>query len=363
MKKGGFWFLPQSWQALDATQTTEDDENLWYIFLFETLKLVENKLQRLNIIALIGYLGLTLFVNGISSSRQKRQNRRSSTLPLLQNIGCLVIIYGLVSMTAWLTLSHVDETNWAKDIRSGKAYRPSSVENNYDKVPTNGTLPTTSDVLLAGSYASDILATYSKVLDVSHPGNRAWKELVQMYGVGYTDLSPSLQTHLCQSVIMQVQQERRFLKQNTIRDWIVVTNEDTLVEYCRREFSSFSDPLLGVLLRQLDSLRDETKFGRWRDMAIHKTTILKYLSLWEEVLLPSSSISKSRENDTTKTHFLTSCPRYSQTLRSTKHKTSIPRDPLPKSPVAEEPFSGAYLKIGDIVEALFDCEGEGKVYI
>ena len=187
-----------------------------------------------------------------------------------------------------------------------------------------------------------------------------------MYGVGYTDLSPSLQTHLCQSVIMQVQQERRFLKQNTIRDWIVVTNEDTLVEYCRREFSSFSDPLLGVLLRQLDSLRDETKFGRWRDMAIHKTTIPKYLSLWEKVLLPSCSISNSRETDTTESHsFLNPYTRYAQTLPSTKYKTSIQRDPLPKSSLNDvnEPFRGAYLKIGDIVEAHFDCEGKGKYCI
>ena len=113
VKKGGLWFLPQSWQALDSKEYGE--ENPFYMFFSETLKMVQKRLQKLNIIVLGGY-SVSLLVAKMFFSKQ------SSIMPKIKS---LVAIYSFVLLLEWVALHHVEQTNWAKDIRSGKAYNVS----------------------------------------------------------------------------------------------------------------------------------------------------------------------------------------------------------------------------------------------
>lgn len=347
VKKGGLWFLPQSWQALDSKEYGE--ENPFYMFFSETLKMVQKRLQKLNIIVLAGY-SVSLLLAKMFFSKQ------SSIMPKIKS---LVAIYSFILLLEWVALHHVEQTNWAKDIRSGKAY---NVSIKVEEDPTEGTLPTLSDVLIASNYASDTLATYSNVLDFAHPGNYAWKDLVQEHSLGFTDLSPPLQIQLCQSMIKWKQQDGRFLKQNTIRDWAVVTDGDFLVDFCRRELTSIYNPHVEVLSNQLESLKDDTKFGRWRDMTIHEKIIPAYLRVWDEKFFPTIPLSSNNNNETRsiKTQVITNVLTYAQEVPSTRRLKESTSHPFLILSAPKEPYDGAWLAIGDIVEGSFGCGGIGK---
>jgi hypothetical protein len=349
MREGGLWFLPKSWQALDAKHT--NNENLWFTFLFESLKRTEVRLQKLNVVAIATYLAIALLIDTVVLRTKSKQKRGSI---LLQAVWRLVLTHMLVCLIAWLALSSIAQSNWARDIRNGKAYSLQVAEDKEEMDSRPMTIPLKSDILMTTAYASDVLAMYSMVVDVAHPGNRIWKELVQTSASGYSNLSETLQLHLCQSMIAWMQPERRFLKPNQYRQWQEITETTFLVDFCKREVQSASNAFTKVMLRQVDSLKDDAQNGRWRDMAIHKTTIPQYLELWEKRFfsLDSTLAKKTAPNAIPWQTF-----KYAQKPPSTVSPFFTQKNALPPLPESTEPYPGAWLQVGDIVEARYHCFG------
>lgn len=354
IEDGGFWFLPKAWQALDTKR--RKNENLWYTFLFESLKRVEANLLKLNAIAIGIYAALALLID-IYQSRTRSTPRKGSLL--LRGIVFLVVTHGMVCVTAWLLLGVVAQSNWARDIRNAKAYRLPISEDKpgMDLLPM--TIPLKTDILITSAYAADELALYSLVVDVAHPGNRIWNELVLEHANSYSDLSQSLQLHLCQSMIAWMLPDRRFLTLNEFRQWQPITDGTVLAQFCQREIKSASNELQKVMLRQVDSLKDDTQNGRWRDMGIHKTTMYQYLEQWEKrfISLDSSSTKKTISNSKVLPKL-----RYAQKPESTVSPCMTRKSALQELPATKEPFPGAWLQVGDIVESRYECQNDGKSF-
>jgi hypothetical protein len=350
------WWIPRSWQALDAEESEED--NLYYIFLFETLEITIGQLKKWNAGAVGAYLMLVLLLDTVRRNRNPRACRL-----MLKSVRRLVLTHGLICLATYLALSAIKETNWAKDILNQKAYRPPSLEGEHT---SGATIPTELDILLTKNYASDMLAAYSKVIDVSHPGNRFWKNLVKKQSRGYTTLPAFLQRQLCKSMIEWVGSDnRRFLQQNAYREWEIMT-EESIKEQCHRELAlSETHSITRVLLQRLDGLRDDTKFGRWQDKAIHQITIPQYLKTWEQRLLSISGIATSSPNNKERIQHSLSM-RFILPVHASKPSQSVAslgRYPLPLLSHPKAPYHGAWLKVGDVVEAKYQCNlKEGKPF-
>jgi len=346
IEDGGFSFLPKSWQALNA-EPEDSEENLWYTFTFETVKIVQQKLKDLNKYAVGGFLAFSLVMDAITRTPGKQGSY------LFGSIKILTVSHGMACLAFWLVMQVVSDSNWAKDIKSGKAYQLQSPEDDAYIAPM--TIPTKGDILITKAYSTDVLASYSNVLDFAHPGNRIWKNLIHEMAGEYPHLSESLKTNLCQSMVRWMQANRRFLKTNVYRQWERIVEESDLVEICHRQVIMEADELTGTMLHQLDILKDDAQYGRWRDMAIHTKFMPAYLDIWEEIFLPTT---KSVKNKSSKSACMQPSKRKFLQSPFTVERSNRTRRALPPIEEPREPFSGAWLEVGDTVEGKYKCEGK-----
>jgi hypothetical protein len=127
-----------------------------------------------------------------------------------------------------------------------------------------------------------------------------------------------------------------------------------------------SDPFVREVVTQIDFLLAETKYGKWRDTSMHLGAIPSFLrTLQDKILrLPWSHVSK---HSNAVALGVIPLPRKMQGLPQSpllphSSLSSIPNRPrlltnrrrvTPLKPANNEPYLGAWLKGGDIVEAKY----------
>jgi hypothetical protein len=295
--------------AFPVRQSPPHTDN-WHSFLLGTLGNIEATLLRLNVAALFSYVTVLVTVDltgralrrlwHLSSRGPVRPSapQASSRSSVARIAGRAVLMYVAVLFVANLAMRELRQTKWARDVRSGRAYRipvyePDDDDDNDDG-PFQGirsTLPMAEDVLIAPDYASGYYGSYSMVLEYAHPGNVRWRKLRDRHGVGFSVLSESLRDEFCAFLVGRAQWEegRRFLKQDLTRHWVRVTDRTELVRFCRRELAMAARPLAGALLREVDSLRAESRYGRFHWTAMQDHHIPAVLKAWDARLLARSS--------------------------------------------------------------------------
>ena len=368
----GFSFLPTSWQT-DIDEVSEISE--WHAFLFGVLKKVESELNRVYVIALGVYL-LLIFLWTIVQRAFGLGNKRklSTSYTIVRIFFRIATTHGLVVVLAWLALNVVEDSNWAKAIRARKAYRipVADVDN-----PPPSTIPYRMDILFVPHYASNYLASYGRILDFAHPGNAYWKEITNRYAPAYATLSIDLQRDFCFTLIDWVTIERRFLKLDKERFWTLVDDEDELQKFCRRELMISFNPMLESMLRQIDSLHSETRFGLFRETVMQTEIIPDFIQNWDTLLM--SPLNNREEEDNSKKlklKLFATTPKqmtqmsFSRVIHSRGRAESLPRTStsmqaflsrsLPPKPSRMEPDDGVWLQEGDKVEALYQCDYESK---
>jgi hypothetical protein len=349
VEAGGFFFLPASWQQ-SIKEVSDISE--YHAFVLGTLKRTERHLEKINVFAVVAYLLFAILL------------RRQSTIcsSISTSLFRVVVICGLVLVLSWRAVRQVENSNWAKGIRSGKAYTLPWVE--IDE-PRPSTLPHRSDVLFVPHYASNYMASYSHVIDVAHPGNKFWNDLVSEMAKGYMDLSPTLQQLFCEMLLESITAQRRFLEQGVDRLWYNVTSHDQLRKFCHTEFVKSSNPLKNALLFEIDALKSESEFGMFRMTGMHMTQTNGLLEQWEKrILLPfegtrDAKSSVVRNNVSTKTTATlrprTSLPTIPPKASHKRQTTALPPKPTPKPPTLN-----AWLQVGDRVKVLSGCKANGK---
>ncbi|KAG7363319.1 hypothetical protein IV203_026679 [Nitzschia inconspicua] len=359
LERGGFSFLPESWQGSFGE---ESDVSEFHSFVLGTLKKTEKKLEKFNIVALFLYLSIAIFLD--------TAGRKSSVgFSFLKRTIRLGFIYGMLLVISWKVVRTVEESNWAKGIRAGKAYTLPWVEPDENR---RETLPHRTDILLVPHYASSYMASYSHVIDVAHPGNKLWNDLVKSQADGYVMLPPVLQQSLCTTLLESLTADRRFLEQGLDRLWYNVTDHKQLTRFCHKEFLKAANPLRGALSHEIDSLKNELDFGMFRMTGMHITQIRGLLDDWEKRVLPPLQIgSRAKSSDVTKTTVETTVtlrPNVSLVAigrrelgrkgsgRSRKSSPLFPR----KTPNPPAPY--AWLEVGDRVNVMDGCKDDGEYY-
>eukprot|EP00934_Nitzschia_sp_Nitz4_P007669 Nitzschia sp. Nitz4//scaffold35_size145790//137213//140048//NITZ4_003060-RA/size145790-augustus-gene-0.127-mRNA-1//1//CDS//3329549214//7659//frame0 len=351
MSKGGFEFLPLEWQGAIDGDDTGILENEWYSFLVGTVKRSEERLKQLNILALSTYLAAMLVADILLTLM-----RRARGSMFLRGLRRVVVTHGLVAMLAFALLRSVQDTNWAKDIASGKSMRlPEFPEDHYGEFgyEAQGTFPTRVDILVAPHYNTDHLASYGKVVEFAHPGNAYWNQLMDEYSTSYPYLSENLKKGLCRDLLGHTRQLSRFLGQGEQREWVEINDEESLLTLCNEGLHRSANPVLDAMVHTLNGLNTLTKLGRFRHTSMQEKITpllledLKHRLVPSLTLLPSTSISPAPRRLILGRFPLNSPSTVAPFERSLSHPTySSPHEPYPL----------LWAKEGDLVEAKFRCE-------
>jgi hypothetical protein len=348
-RSGGFWFLPQSWQ-IPVADFEADHDNIWYWFLYGTLKHTEANLKKLNVMVFSAY-AIALILADLLFFVTKRSNGSL----FVRNILRLVLTHGLVLAVGFYSLRTVQESNWGKDIQSYKAYRlPVYFLADEELLPE--TVPTSSDILIAPHYSSDYLAGYGRVLDYAHRGNQFWKQLTKDYSSGYVALPEGLRHEFCASLMQSVRTDRRVLQQDLARSWIPVDDEEELSSFCRRALLRAENPLIEAMVHQVEALQTEAHYGRFQGSVMMAKAAPKVLEEWENMFIPPMSLTPKMKAVAKKNSFL---PRNFAVITDAQEPKSK-KQPVPPQPPRKEPYQGAWLQTGDIVEGKLNCKHNGK---
>jgi hypothetical protein len=350
VEKGGFKFLPK-W--LDAKLEENDG---WFDYVYKTVVNVGRAVETGYLIALAGYLIMFLIINIIQSAM-----KRGNGSCFLRAIGRLLVLHGCVALLGGYTIYNISLTPWAQSIEHGKAYRL-PVASQLPENMSPGTLPIRTDVLVETKYDSEYLYGYNYILELAHPGNGELKGMLVNNSAGYVALPSTMKRELCFDVVKWVGQGGgRFLTQNEEGNWSAMSNAKA-AQVVHKGLMKHANPIVGRLVTEIAYLLSETKFGVFRDMAIHRQHISVMLHNLQDKIIdpPFGGMQKSKV--VTKS---SPSPRVGRALRrslSKPRRGSGSRLRLPSLPPVnsiKEPFSGAWLSEGDVVEGKYNCQYNG----
>jgi hypothetical protein len=364
LERGGVKWLPQS---LQGKVTVEES---WHEFLLKTLVLCENFAKEVSVCAIAGYF-VMFCLFGLASGKPHR-------LPCVgRAVRRLAMICIAASLLFLAAKRHVDQTDWAADIRSNLRYT-SAVANEenfvsaFERVPKliPTTLPVRKDVLVETRHGSEYLAMYNDFVD-GHPGNRVFRSLVQGGTSTYKNYPEFLREATARYIAGSVEYDQgRFLLQGLAGDWILM-DQDATIAYVKRELTLSSTPMLKRLRRAIAFIASDYKYGIHRNTALAKHAVPQ-LERLETMLLKKTSTAKPKKAMLLKETSTVKPKIASQKAGSKAGAKNIPgrlfRMPLaltgakrvlrPSNPTMSippgEPYLGAWLKAGDAVEALFD---------
>jgi hypothetical protein len=273
----------------------------------------------------------------------------------------LTMICGAASLLFLAAKRHVDQTDWAADIRSNLRYT-SAVANEenfvgaFEHVPKliPTTFPMRKDVLIETRHGSEYLAMYNDFVD-GHPGNRVFRSLVQGATSTYENYPEFLREATARYIAGSVEyNEGRFLLQGLVGDWILM-DQDATIAYVKTELKVSATPMLKRLRQAIAFIASDYKYGIHRNTALAKHAV-PHLKKLEVMLLKETSPAKpkitSKEASSKTKNILGRL--FSMPLALTGAKEVRRRSNTIVSYPPEEPYSGAWLKAGDTVEALFD---------
>ena len=263
---GGLPGIPRKLQG-EIPPHDEGSEAVWVKFYSDTLKKCRQALIQLNVVAGVTYLALVIgcsFIFSSSSSRRRAMN-------VFSGVARLAAGHALVLLVAWYCIKRADNSTWGKNLRSGRLYTWPKLPHALAPALQTTTLPTLDDIMIFDDMQSEYMASFNEVLDVFHPGNKAWSRMVSDNSAGYDSLPAALQTHVCKSMLdwSFFQQGRRVLVKNAESQWARATNKIKM-RFCNKEMMKQANPFVKQAIRQIDFQMTECKFGFFRDASMHQ---------------------------------------------------------------------------------------------
>lgn len=367
IEKGGIKFIPREWQVVPGVEEFEENSdpdrphivNVWHRYIVGTIRRTERGLIDLYKTALLCAAAILILLD---ISRWVWSRRLRGPTAFVRGLLRLLVLNALILCVGYAIIRTIDESNWAKDIAAGRAYRLAPLDGIVDMkghYSARAVLPTESDILIAPEYSDEKLAGYGRVLDYAHPGNVNWNRLVRLHGPGYLALSADLQAAFCRALLESVRLDSRFLKKGREREYLPIENEDELFDLCHQDLVSATNEKIFEMVRGLNSLRTNAALGRFAKTAMQKKLSPLHLRTWEGILVPRRSWTV-KTSPVKPVRALAPRQRVAPTsiTRSAVHR--VWRSSIPPSRGPQEPFPLAWVREGDVVEALFDCESTCK---
>jgi hypothetical protein len=274
-----------------------------------------------------------------------------------------------VLLIAGWTKNRIDNSTWAHNIQYKRSFSlPRTLALTPD-IPA--TLPNKNDILILEGMQSAYFGSFTKVLELSHPGNKAWHATVSRYANGFVSLSPELQYQVCLSILLEARQRhQRILLKNTDGNWAEAPMKSYL-RFCHKSIVQHSKPVTDAASQTLDFLLSEARFGFCRDTVMHSRFVPVMLtSLQDEILGVRAALLKTEKKSLANmllSSSWTAAPhrQISSGLPKLPRHTRAPfalskRQPIPIASSGGEPYPGAWIQEGETVEAIFNGDFSGE---
>lgn len=347
LERGGFPWLPQFLHG-----QVKDNEN-WHEFLVDTVERCLELLGYINIFVVSLY-GISLVVISALLSPKHFGLRGLRRL-----VARLILLYALL-FAMWLAANHhVDNTDWARDIRAGRKY---SVDFGAETLMSPGlenrpsTLPHRNDVLIETRYGSRQFHMYNDFTN-DHPGTRALRKLVRGIDFAYGQVnSDFFQSATAAYVVSAVQLfQGRFLLQRG-NEWLWLSDKDAIA-FVNSELALESTPVSKRLKQEIRFLESDYKYGAHRNTSLAVRS-LGHLDALKNKILEDHAIFRVTDNGTDNSakpnvasfsHLRqkvtppSTMPSLSAQVRTRSRTVNIAKEPI-------EPTDGAWIKSGDAVE-------------
>lgn len=373
VKKGGFWWLPKKlqanmpggfwWLPMKPQANMTDDEEA----SFSWIDFLQNTVAKCREASTIAHrAAVATYVVVFAFGTQWRRARWSSNLGF--SAIRLFVFHAVLLLVAWRISCRVVDSQWGHNIRTQKSFTLSKNMALAPKLPA--TLPTEHDILIFEGMKSDYFSSYVRVLEVVHPGNKAWNDLVATFAAGYDDLSPELQKHIRLSMLRFARQEhRRILVQNFYANWAEVPNE-LAHWFCHKSLRQRSNPYVHSAIQTLDFILSEIRFGYWRETSLNRRFAAEsVIALRSKILGPqlhatmrslgniSIAAISARRLSARAVPSLPVLPKDTRVTLKLRRRSGIP----PEKPIPE-PFTEAWMQEDDVVEATFVGAPNGKTH-
>lgn len=348
---GGFKFLP-SWLQYDV-----DEETTWHQFLHETFLLCKNFVKSLCLYSTAVYMLLCSVAGIYFAGGIKGGTRRfgSAVIRLAIMVNVVLVLYKVA-------IQQVDNSSWASDLRNSLLYT-SPFGNEVSEYDGPLTMPHRNDILIDTRYKSPYLGMYNDFIG-NVPGNRLWNDLVEETTTLFKSYShlPAVFTEAISEFIVGAVQDNagRFLYQNFQSHWAELSFDDS-VEITTRELVIRSNSILNKMIKEVDFLISEAKYGALRKAAMVKNDIFEYLLDLKDRFVESVSRKKKEATlctirpdaaFTSQSSRFVPPPTLPSVRRSAKKESSSRQVVLlPVGQVPGEPEPNAWLREGDIVNA------------
>jgi len=335
LDKGGFWlpaFLKVDKGKYEDGYMQESDRQTWLRFLHDSFTVCRIFLWKIHATVMGCYL--VALVRG----------KKKSTVGIF--ILWLLASHMLVYTFGYILYLKMERGVWATNIRLKKLFQ-APIGRHLSRLLSRSTLPSLNDVLDVGEMRSVEMASFNDVLDRSHPGNVKMIALVAHFSGGYLSLSSSLKDMLLDRIVALVSSEgARFLTKNIDGNW-AFSNHQGFRHNLHQRLLSRHTGMYDVLLRALQYMLSESRYGIFRNTALQQRHTPRLLShLGSKISLAPVRKMKAR----------------GQHQRSQFGKPHLMTERKLHSGDVTEDSVAARLKEGDVVEAAFEGNFDGKHY-
>ena len=306
--------IPKFLLQTTATVTLEqlDDDRAWF-FYYNALW------QRVRVFHAI-FVGAFLLVymflsyaaawilkqakNILGTNQQESSNPKSSSHGIM-NALCQMAKFGLLSYGVWLgARSHVDSTQWAKDLRHNRL-NASVLEHEAEfGVKSHGwtTLPIRHDILLEHRIGgSHYFGIFKDMIYKGHHGNAQLQQMIKQFESPHGKaLVLMAKDQLVEWLLVQClwhENQARFLEQGQDGKWFLMSHVEAKTVLEHRLLSQVLYPVLHRLTRDtLEPLVSEWRFGIYQTTAMAHGHAVPVLHTLEERLYNAATTTAEEKS-------------------------------------------------------------------
>lgn len=358
VEKGKFNWIPKDLHG--RVLKGHNAANVWTTFLEETLSNVKDFAKTWYWTLLPTYLAVLIGGNAILQIAGVISNAQGRALQCVRRVA---LTHCAVVLMAYLYYRSVERGSWARNIRKGLALR--GPPRNFNPL-LPGVMPNKLDAMIFDELQAPWLASTAFVFDYTHPGSRRWYNMTRGYAVGYSSLPLVLKHNLCADLVdwQLSEHQSRILIKNEDFEWAAAP-DDLAERICHKNLISRDNEFISYAAKWVDFLISEARYGFWRESAMHKKHMYPWLIKLQDKILGFQWPEGNKTHVTTGEFTTSSSPSF------VLGPLGMPRSPgalkpparssLPPRLEPEEPYEGAWLQEGDIIEAEYDKFTGGKL--
>lgn len=245
-----------------------DDDPIWKVYVEACIARMQSRSRQACLLAAIVY-ATTILVTILSPGQSGRRLHR-----LFWSVFRICLFSSPLLATVFLGLHRLDQSQWGQDIRRGRIFERPFLSPNIPsawQVPAHigpTVFPSAYDVLIPTRLDAPGLAAKNRFLEISHPGNIRWKNILDQHSSAFLTTPPFVQEAIITLIHNKVFKKTEFLLQNHEGFWVVLSDLEAR-KYTRRKLLEY-DPLIRILAQTTRELGSELRHGRNRHTAMSR---------------------------------------------------------------------------------------------